>query len=280
MLYFNRRIPVFALLIVALTALACFCSEIDGLERFTSDYRQTFDWVADKTLDIFETKGSVFIRAAKDENIHLDAMKTAFARDLETARRESLDTRISVLAPADRIKIAATPPPHLDGIITGRVDYDIKVPGRIPLKLETVSGGIDIDATDGPLSAKTVSGDIVVSDITGPIDIETITGNVELYDCPETLHVKTHSGNINYDSDGITAPGMKLESLGGNISVILPKNSNVTYSIKTVSGKIDTSYAELETVEESDREPKLKCGDGSIFISVTTVSGDITIETF
>ena len=153
------------------------------------------------------------------------------------------------------------------------------MPPAIPLRLETVSGAIDVDGTEGPVAIETVSGNVVLSNVDGPVTIGTVNGYTEIYDCPETLHVKSRAGDIVFDSDTLTAPAIEIESMSGAIDVSLPAGIDATIRAETVSGVIDTADADMEFDSETDDSITFISGNGDTTIHISTISGDITIVT-
>jgi hypothetical protein len=93
-------------------------------------------------------------------------------------------------------------------------EFDITVPLRFNLDLETKGGGIDVQRLEGGLQAVTAGGDIRTGDVSGPVSVETAGGDISLGNVQAAVHVRTAGGSIRVgDVDGAAI----LETSGGEI---------------------------------------------------------------
>jgi hypothetical protein len=103
-----------------------------------------------------------------------------------------------------------------------RVDYEIEVPAGATVKVNTISGNIEVTGLNGPLDAKSISGFV---DVTWPptkgadVALKTITG--EVYTNQDiALNGQKNNSPVGYQVRGQlgnSGPMVKLESISGDV---------------------------------------------------------------
>lgn len=94
------------------------------------------------------------------------------------------------------------------------VAYEIQVPLRFNLDLESGAGGIEVERLEGELRAVTAGGSIETGDITGPVLAETAGGSIELGNLGGRVEAQTAGGGIRV---GQVKGEARLETSGGEI---------------------------------------------------------------
>jgi DUF4097 and DUF4098 domain-containing protein YvlB len=112
--------------------------------------------------------------------------------------------------------------PHLTGRLpqqrhsqmTRGAQYDITVPLRFNLDLETKGGGIEVEKLEGQLEAVTAGGGIRGGDLGGPVRVETAGGGIRLGNIAAPVEARTAGGSVRVgDVNGAAI----LETSGGEI---------------------------------------------------------------
>jgi hypothetical protein len=103
-----------------------------------------------------------------------------------------------------------------------RVDYEIEVPAGATVKVNTISGNIEVTGLNGPLDAKSISGFV---DVSWPstkgadVALKTITG--EVYTNQDiALNGQKNNSPVGYQVRGqlgSSGPAVKLESISGDV---------------------------------------------------------------
>jgi len=181
----------------------------------------------------------------------------------------------------------------------GQFEYDIRVPSKFNLDIQTTGGEIGITGVTGDINGKTMGGDLDFSKIKGDIDFETMGGAVKARDIEGRLDLTTMGGNITVldskaDGQVYTYGGkVTIENVDGNLKG-KTLGGNVTYN--NVSGRSDNSRGGDDEVRVSsmggeiriDKAPKgatLETMGGGIdvnsaaeFVKAETMGGDINIK--
>ncbi|MGV8944379.1 DUF4097 family beta strand repeat-containing protein, partial [Thermomonas sp.] len=143
-------------------------------------------------------------------------------------------------------------------------------------KVESVSGDIALTFNSGDVDVSTVSGDLVLNGrLNGKVSLETVAGDVRMDSKGEKLssfRAGTVSGNLQariaLAGDGI----VKMESVSGDLLLIMPRDLSAQVSGESFSGGLKASGAKIQREE---------FGPGSSFHShYGAGKGEIRLESF
>jgi len=142
------------------------------------------------------------------------------------------------------------------------------------------SGRIALHGLRGKIFAKLISGDIDALNVGGDLWFKTISGDVAVAESSATkIFAKTISGTITCDLDEPHRGKMQLHTISGDISVRVPVDSDLDVVMRTVSGRVTSSFAEVVT-KESHRFSRVAVGSlggGAGKLSAYTTSGSVAL---
>ena len=215
------------------------------------------DWtVGSVTVELYEGEKIQFSDNSsfpKDENLlhsYLDGTT------LKIRFRESTSFRLGNMEPKDlEVLVPATAADCIRELSVAAQSAEVFIRGlqMEMLEVETVSGGITVDAEAENITVDTVSGPVALSGTFGDVKIDTVSGDASVLGvrCPEKLE-----GN----------------STSGNFRVTLPLLSDFACTFHTVSGSFDGSdFSERRVAEET----VYTVGNGENKLEFETVSGDL-----
>ena len=166
---------------------------------------------------------------------------------------------------------------HFEILVPQKFDLDINTAGGSiavddllgKIDLNTSGGSITAGNIEGPLNAKTSGGSIRVTSAKGDADLNTSGGSISVGETTGSLYAETSGGSINLDGvDGDTrvftsGGGLHLKNLAGNV-------------LGSTSG--GSIYAEL--TGRINRDCSLKTSGGGITIYLPrTIDADIDAHT-
>lgn len=193
----------------------------------------------------------------------------------------------------------------------GRLRYQITAPATADIRVTTMSGDVQIEATEGDVTIETTSGDVRLDAIGGSLTVETISGDVTLRNGRVArARVETTSGDVNLSgvrgpleatsmsgdisvrdvvegpvtvqttSGQITGAGnlsgdLSISSVSGDVRLNLPADGGFRLFIQTTSGDIDAPGLRGGGKRS---EWSTTLGDGAHMLQITTTSGDVRIE--
>ena len=134
------------------------------------------------------------------------------------------------------------------------------MPGAREVKLNTVSGDVQVDGAQGILAAESVSGDVEIDGGTfSQLDLKSVSGDVVV--------------RASYTPDA----KVKAESLSGDVRLNAPASLSAQVTMKSFSGE---KLCDFESVRETadGKRTVLKIGDGRGQFSLTSFSGDVQLE--
>ena len=200
----------------------------------------------------------------------------------------------------------------------GSVDYDITAPAWMPIKVEGTYNFVTMDGVQGEVFANTVRGDIVIKGGTGTITAKSVEGEVQVEGARgkvtvssvnEKIKISDTSGEISAESinGGITMTGIDSKSVdastvngniiyegklvdggrytfgthNGDLSLGVPENANVTFTIRTYQGSFSTDLplaGVSRAAIQRGRRVVTTLGNGSADVSLETFGGSIRVR--
>ena len=144
-----------------------------------------------------------------------------------------------------------------------RVDYRLLVPRQVRLEhLSTVEGDIRLRRVEGPVEARTLNGNILGDELAGPAQLEAGHGNIA----------------VSFRQLPEAAESVRLETLNGNITLVLPAQADAQLSLSTVAGRIDSPYSLRTNADAEDFAVVARAGRGGARFQLSTVRGDIQVR--
>jgi len=177
-----------------------------------------------------------------------------------TGRGEDLDdVRVVAELGLLSLKLRTVYPPLEEPV---RVNYRLRVPRQLSLSwLRTLEGNITVHDIEGAVEARTLSGNIEQTGATGRVVARTLTGSILV-----SLRALPAS----------TAP-LLLDTVNGNIALLLPPRPNADLELSTVAGTIQGDYTYEVSSTPGDSTRRARLGLGGVTISLRTVRGSICV---
>lgn len=176
-----------------------------------------------------------------------------------------------------------------------KADVTVVVPKNYNLKLDTGSGGIDLEDINGKIVLDTGSGSISGAGISGEINADTGSGSIKLRDISGSLNADTGSGSINAEGNihkfsADTGSGsVRIRTLGeitekssadtgsGSVLIELPAAAAFNLEASVGSGKIECGFPMLVSVQKKDKLHADINGGGAL-IECDTGSGGVSVQ--
>jgi hypothetical protein len=143
-----------------------------------------------------------------------------------------------------------------------RVDYRLRVPRETHLdRLRTVQGDVRVDNTKGLVDARTLFGNIAPVNVVGRVVAHAINGNIAV-----SLRALPRGD----------AP-LELDTVNGNIGLILPAGADADLEMSTVAGKVEGRYLTVASTVPGDSTRRARLGRGGVQVRLRTVRGNIRV---
>ncbi|MBL0161700.1 MAG: hypothetical protein IPP47_32265 [Bryobacterales bacterium] len=143
------------------------------------------------------------------------------------------------------------------------VSYEVFVPKKIDLKLDTVNGGINVADVRGNMKFQTVNGGVTLARMAGMVRGETVNGGVHV-----DLAGNTWEGE-----------GLELETVNGGVTVAVPAAYSASFHAGTVNGGMNSDFegASIQG-KHGPKKMDLKLGAGGPTVRLETVNGGVKIR--
>lgn len=226
----------------------------------TDTIDKSYDFDANGRISLSNVNGDVTIAACDCNQVRLVA--TITASDQETRDRISVKIKSSNSKLSVKTKYENNDDYKNNG--HSKVVYQLSVPNEVSLD-----------------SISLVNGDLKIERVTGELDVELVNGDLESDGMTSNTDVSLVNGDMNLTFANLSnAKKIKLESVNGAIVVRLPSDANVDVSAETVSGNISNDFGlhvNKGKYVGSDMHGQL--GDGSVSLSMDNVNGKIRLKT-
>ncbi|MBN1940121.1 MAG: DUF4097 family beta strand repeat protein [Candidatus Aminicenantes bacterium] len=305
-------VPV-AFLVLALTA-----GTLAADERFEEKFARTESLARDGNVSVTNVSGTIRVRTWDKAEVQVDAVKISRASSSAKAKENADLVRIEVVKEGDMVRVETKYPDRKErrGNLNVSVNYVLSIPDRAALRVNNVSGNIDVENIGGPLSIDEVSGDvkiegaagtvdcktvsggvtlsggtgdvnlkavsgrIVASGVKGSIEAETVSGGIVLRDVRDarSVRAKTISGGIECETDIVSGGRYSFDALSGGVELVLPASASFNLEAETFNGTIKTDFAVTVSGRVSPRELRGVVGSGGAVLRVKSFSGTIEIR--
>ena len=201
--------------------------------------------------------GGISVEGEARGDIQVRACVSATATTPEEAR--ALAQRVEVTATANRV--GADGPRSLGRRESWHVSYQLVVPSRTSMSLQTTNGGISL------------------SDVEGEIDFRTVNGGVTLKRLAGNVRGRTSNGGIDVELDGATwnGDGLQVETQNGGVKMAIPSNYSARLETGTVNGRMNIDFP-VTVQGRIGRTIDTQLGSGGPLIRVRTSNGGVNIR--
>lgn len=158
--------------------------------------------------------GSVFVRPGPSDRLECRVRLRVYRASEAEARRYLKSYQLSLRAAEGSATLSGGFPHGRREHVGLEVDFEILVPVRFNLDLETDGGNLEVERLEGEIRAVTAGGDIRTGDVTGPLRLETAGGGISLGNIGQRVEARTAGGNIRV---GTVKGDATLETSGGEI---------------------------------------------------------------
>lgn len=199
--------------------------------------------------------GGIKIEGWSRNEILVRAKVTAHARTESAAERLAEETEIRTA----RTILADVPD-------TGRkewvsVSYQLFVPRRSNLSLETHNGGISIENVAGDLSFDALNGGVHLADLAGDVRGQTTNGGV----------------NVELSGDAWEGDGLDVRTTNGGVKIYVPDDYSADLETSTVNGKVEVDFP-VTVRGRIDSRISTTLGNGGKTIRVKTTNGSVKVR--
>lgn len=202
--------------------------------------------------------GGIAVKGWNRNEIRVRAKVMAHARSEATAER---------LAKGVEIETGRTIRADLPDQDTWRkrewvsVSFELMVPRRSNLALETMNGGISIENVAGDLDFEAMNGGVSLSDLAGDVRGHTTNGGL----------------SVELTGNEWEGEGLHVETTNGGVKLHVPEDYSAELETSTVNGRVDVDFP-ITVRGRIDSRIATTLGRGGKTIHVTTTNGSVKVR--
>lgn len=163
--------------------------------------------------------------------------------------------------------------------VSGKVSVTASSPGEA--NIDNVSGDTVLRITTPKAHVESVSGDIdLQGGLTGDVHLESVSGNSRLVARSlRRLEVSTVSGDADLQTALVADATVKAESVSGDLTLTLPRDTGAQLHVETFSGDIDTPAGRGQREDDGPGHSlDARLGNGQGRIDIQSFSGDVILR--
>lgn len=236
----------------------------DPVQDLREEFHQTYPLSATGRVSLENINGGVQIKVWDRAAVQVDAVKKAYRRD------RLAEAKIEVSASDESIRIKTEYPDENQNFRSGEgrydnpaiVEYVVTVPRQAMLEsIELVNGSLDIDGVEGNVRASSINGRLTARSLAGEAKLSTVNGQL-------------HATFMKLDE----SKAISLSSVNGNLTIVIPSNSNASVRAGTVHGGISNDFGlKVKHGEYVGHSMDGQIGTGGPRIKLGNVNGGIKI---
>jgi DUF4097 and DUF4098 domain-containing protein YvlB len=248
--------------ICALFIFALGAHASDHRGAFTEEFHQTYALTPDGRVELDNINGSVHISTWDQNEVKVDAVKYADAK-------ERLDeAHIEIDSSKEHLSIRTKYPDHDLTFNSGShnnpasVEYTLTVPRTARLdEIKLINGSLDVTGVTGEVHASCINGRLEAHNLAGRADLSTINGHLDA------------------GFDQLSGSSVDLKSVNGSVELTIPSDSKAEIEASTVSGGIDNDFGlHVNHHRVVGHDLRGELGTGGPRIKLENVNGRIEIH--
>ncbi|HJQ98083.1 MAG TPA: DUF4097 family beta strand repeat-containing protein [Candidatus Polarisedimenticolaceae bacterium] len=154
-------------------------------------------------------------------------------------------------------------------------EFDIRVPSRFDVALDSMGGRLEIDGVTGAFTGETKGGEITLHDVEGEAKLTTMGGEIRVTDSTLDGSVSTMGGPVTIEN---VSGDLKGSSMGGGVRYKNVRRSDGKLASPPNTGGGDPSDITRDTVQISTMGGDIDTEDAPDGADVMTMGGDITVK--
>lgn len=218
---------------------------------------RTFDLAATGSLEVDASpNGGVTVTGWDRNQVQVVALVRTNASTLADAEALAREVQVRV----EPVTIRSDGPRVRRGA-GWTVSYQIRVPNRGNLDVQSTNGGINVVDVAGDLRLQTTNGGISLAGVSGDVRGSTVNGGVR----------------VELDGDSWTGSGLDVQTTNGGVSLIVPSGYSADLTASTVNGGLDVDFP-VTVQGRIGRRVEASLGRGGAPISIQTTNGGVTLR--
>lgn len=263
-----KRRNVLVLMLAALCAVPGLSTTAlsQSGEEAREEFHQSYPLASGGTVSLKNMNGAVQVKGWDRDEVKVDAIKKASSAEKLGDVKIEIDTAsggVHIRTVNSGSNLTWTSGENGRRNNPPSVEFSLMVPrGARIHRIELINGSLDIEGLNGNVTASTINGRVKAQDLSGRVKLSTINGKIEA-----TFDRLDNSDNF------------KLDSINGQVELMLASDANVELKADTVHGKITNDIGlPVKKGKYVGRSLAGMLGRGGARIDLNNVNGAVEIR--
>lgn len=258
----RTALPVTAVaaLVTMLGAIAC---EVDFVPRseVREEWKKSYTIAAGGELAIENTNGRIVVRPGTGSGVEIVATRVAKAGTDDAAKKLLADTRIEETVSDTSVTVSSRSTRMNLGGTQYRVDYEVRAPIGLALKLSATNGEIDVTDWEGRVEMSATNGQLEGRGLKGEVEASTTNGEI-------TIRLAQ-----------LTDKGITVETTNGEVVIEMPKAAKGRILARVTNGGISVDGLNVDpSPANTRRRYEGVVNGGGPTVSIETTNGGIHVR--
>jgi hypothetical protein len=222
--------------------------------RESEESRQTFQIEAGSKVELLRTLGEIEIEPASGKVVEVTISRSAKNKSDLGYYKIKVEQTSSNLSLRGEGQYGSD-----ESRIDLRQRIALKLPSRVDLSINTHSGSVQVGAVDGNIYLNAISGSVRLVKNEGYSDVSGVSG-------PVFIRVSR-----------LSPRGMNIRGVSGVVQLRLAVNLDADLSITGITGQASAETPNIQLDKVGASSYRAKIGSGGVPISISGISGVVTI---
>src|SRR5919202_967348 len=231
------RTKLFAttLALIITAGLTFVCLRAVGADddlRERDEINETYKLTPGAQVDVHSISGSVTVETGETDTASVHIVRSASTREeleCRPVRIEHTDASLRLDGNDQRRRCQNA---------RVRQEVTLRLPRRVALNVESVSGHVTAGDLDGPLHFTSISGHATVGNVRGPVQFNSISGHVRVASALDAATFNSISGHVSINLPRLGARGLRAQSISGSVDVGVGDEVNADVRVESISGEV------------------------------------------
>lgn len=248
------------LAVALLVSAACSIDFVPRAEA-REDWKKTYTVEAGGSLEIENGNGRIIVRPGSGPDVEIVATRIAKAGTEEDAKKLLEEMTIQESASASGVRLASRANRVNWGSRQYQVNYEVRAPAGMELRLSSTNGTIDVSDWDGRVAMSATNGSLEGKGLSGAVKADTTNGRVEIR------------------LDALHADGVSVDTTNGRVVVEVPRDAQGRIRARVTNGSIDVDGLDIDASSSNTRRRfEGTFNGGGAPIEIETTNGSISVR--
>lgn len=258
-------------------------SNVVNGEKYSDEIRLSADVEDVEEFVVEIPNGDITVTGSDTNEVTVDGILNVRAED-EKKAKDLLEKSVTLKKVGKKLLLKVEMPTNQSIIdwMNYEGTFNINLPKELFVKMDVANGDVEGRELRNGAQIKLVNGDLELSDVFKRVKVENQNGSITINEIDGELIASLTNGDIDVTTSKVTGP-YEIETVNGDVTTSFPKDADVKVSGETqngdVSGTVNWQRSGNEDDHDYEKQGKLVIGNGTHNVDISSVNGDVSVNT-